>query len=238
MLKLFRGDCLKVMKKIPNKFVSLVLADPPYGIIRCNWDMVIPLEPMWKQLNRIVKDDGAIVMTSAQPFSSMLVSSNPEMFCYEWVWVKNRVTSALNMKRMPGRNHEQIVVFSPTDKKGTGIYNPQGLKPYNKVVKIRAQAQRHYGELKEKTHFQKWTNYPRDVLYVSCENKPKHPSQKPVALMEYLIKTYTGKDGVVLDFCMGSGTTGVACKRLGRSFIGIELDRKFFLMAKKRINEA
>lgn len=189
---------------------------------------------MWEQLKRIIKPNGAIVMTAAQPFSSALVMSNAPMFAYEWVWVKTKITGVLNAKRMPVRKHEQVLVFC--DRKSTGTYNAQGLIPCDieREDKI-SHSSDNYGKRGGVRYRQSFTNWPRDVLEIPSEGKTIHPTQKPVALMEYLIKTYTDEGETVLDFTMGSGTTGVACKNLNRNFIGIELDENYFEIAKKRI---
>ena len=231
-MKLLQGDCLERMKEIPDGSIDMVLTDPPYGTTACKWDTVIPFEPMWEQLKRITKANGAIVLTASQPFTSALVMSNPQMFSYEWVWVKSKITGVLNAKRMPVRKHEQIIVFS--DKKCTGTYNPQGLLPKGSITKQGGNSD-NYGSRSTKPYMQEFTNWPRDVLEIASEGKTVHPTQKPVALMEYLIKTYTNEGETVLDFTMGSGTTGVAAKNLNRDFIGIELDKDYYNIAKERI---
>ena len=231
-MKLMQGDCLERMKEIPDGSVDMVLTDPPYGTTACKWDSIIQLEPMWDHLKRVIKPNGAIVMTAGQPFTSILGASNAEWLRYSWVWRKTAATGHLNAKRMPMKNHEDVLVFyrkQPT-------YNPQGLKPLNKVVR-----RGHNGECFGKSgtqNLQERTNYPRSVLEVSSESKTVHPTQKPVALMEYLIKTYTNEGETVLDFTMGSGTTGVACANLGRDFIGIEKDLDYFNIALERIEKA
>jgi site-specific DNA-methyltransferase (adenine-specific) len=235
MISLMLGDCLERMKEIPDGSVDMILADPPYGTTACKWDSIIPLEPMWEQLKRVIKPNGAIVMTAANPFASILISSNIEMFCYEWVWVKSKITGVLNAKRMPVRKHEIITVFC--DKKSTGTYNAQGLVLKNTITKQGGNSD-NYGKRDAKEYLQEFTNWPRDVLEIKSEGKTLHPTQKPVALMEYLIKTYTNEGETVLDFTMGSGTTGVAAKNLNRSFIGIEMDEGYFEIAKERIEKA
>jgi site-specific DNA-methyltransferase (adenine-specific) len=232
---LMQGDCLEMMKQIPDGSVDMVLTDPPYGTTACKWDSVIPFEPMWEQLKRVTKKNGAIVMTASQPFTSALVMSNPEMFAYEWVWVKSKITGVLNAKKMPVRKHEQILVFCET--KATGTYNAQGLVPKGTITKQGGNSD-NYGARSSDPYVQEWTNWPRDVLEIPSEGKTVHPTQKPVALMEYLIKTYTNGGETVLDFTMGSGTTGVAAKNLSRNFIGIELDETYFNIAKERIDAA
>lgn len=236
MINLINGDCLEEMKNIPDGSVDMVLTDPPYGTTACKWDSIIPLEPMWEQLKRIIKPNGAIVMTASQPFSSVLVSSNLKMFSYEWVWVKSKITGVLNAKRMPVRKHEQVIVFC--DKKSTGTYNAQDLirVDIEREDKV-SHSSDNYGKRGGVKYKQEFTNWPRDVLDIGSEGKTVHPTQKPVALMEYLIKTYTNEGETVLDFTMGSGTTGVASKNLNRSFIGIELDKGYFEIAQDRIEK-
>jgi site-specific DNA-methyltransferase (adenine-specific) len=232
---LFHGDCLELMKDISAGSIDMVLTDPPYGTTACKWDSVIPFEPMWEQLKRITKGNGAIVLTASQPFTSALIMSNVKMFSYEWVWVKSKITGVLNAKKMPVRKHEQILVFC--EKKCTGTYNPQGLMQKGSITKQGGNSD-NYGNRSAKPYMQEFTNWPRDVLEIASEGKTVHPTQKPVALMEYLIKTYTNEGDTVLDFTMGSGTTGVACKNLNRDFIGIELDPEYFKIAQDRIAQA
>ena len=230
MFDLKQGDCLALMPSIPDNSVDLVLADPPYGTTACKWDSIIPLEPMWEQLKRIIKPNGAIVMTASQPFTTTLIASNMKMFKYCWVWKKSKPTGHLNAKKQPLRTYEDVVVFYDNQ----CIYNPQGVKPTDKVVSRTNRG--NYGEC-SKTTRQTVTNYPRNIVeFPSVDGV--HQTQKPVALMEYLIKTYTNEGETVLDFAMGSGTTGVACANTGRRFIGIELDTGYFETAKGRIEEA
>ena len=232
MINLMLGDCLERMKEIPDGSVDMVLADPPYGTTACKWDSVIPLEPMWEQLKRIIKPNGAIVMTASQPFTSVLVCSNLSMFAYEWVWVKSKITGVLNAKKMPVRKHESVLVFC--DRKCTGTYNAQGLVRKGTVTKQGGNSD-NYGNRSSDDYVQEFTNWPRDVLEIKSEGNTVHPTQKPVALMEYLIKTYTNEGETVLDFTFGNGTTGVACANLNRKFIGIEMDDNYFEIAKERI---
>ncbi len=232
---LMQGDCLEMMAEIETGSVDMVLCDPPYGTTACKWDAVIPFEPMWAGVRRVLKKNGAAVFTASQPFTSALVMSNVEMFAYEWVWVKSKITGVLNAKKMPVRKHEQVLVFCET--KTTATYNAQGLLPHGKVTKQGGNSD-NYGARSGDDYVQEWTNWPRDVLEIASEGKTVHPTQKPVALMEYLILTYTNPGEVVLDFTMGSGTTGVACMNTGRRFIGIERDEKYFDIAARRIMEA
>ena len=240
MIQLIHGDCLEEMKKIPDGSVDMVLTDPPYGTTACKWDSVIPLEPMWEQLKRVIKPNGAIVMTASQPFTSALVMSNVKMFKYEWVWEKHKATNFFLANKQPFKIHENILVFY--NKQPT--YNPQKIdgvsyKQRGKhnvsiegVTKERniGYSKNHEPNKRLPTTIQKFSNHNQK------ENR-LHPTQKPVALMEYLIKTYTNESETVLDFTMGSGTTGVACKNLNRNFIGIELDETYFNIAKARIGD-
>jgi site-specific DNA-methyltransferase (adenine-specific) len=216
------------MKLIPDGSVDMVMTDPPYGTTACKWDSIIPLEPMWEQLKRVIKPNGAIVLCGSEPFSSFLRVSNIKDYKYDWVWEK-RPVNFLNAKKQPLRKTERISVFSGK------TYNPQGLIACNKVNK-RSNSTETNG-LHGRSNVAKFTNYPTDVLQFIGE-RGQHPTQKPVALMEYLIKTYTNEGEMVLDFTMGSGTTGVACVNLNRDFIGIELDMEYFKIANKRVDEA
>ncbi len=237
-LWLMQGDCLERMKDIPDGSVDMVLTDPPYGTTACKWDSIIPLEPMWTQLKRVIKPNGVIVMTASQPFTSILVCSNLEMFKYDWTWEKPKGTGHLNAKKQPMRNKEDIVVFYSKP----CTYNPQMSEgePYkNKAGKDHSSSSSMTESYGAYTNFRNDNNgvrYPKQVLkFGVVERGTVHPTQKPVALMEYLIKTYTNEGETVLDFTMGSGTTGVACSNLNRKFIGIELDEGYFEIAKNRI---
>ena len=224
-INLIHGDCLEEMKNIPSGSVDMVLTDPPYGTTACKWDSIIPFEPMWEQLKRIIKLNGAIVLFGSEPFSSFLRCSNIKHYKYDWVWHK-RPVNFLNAKKQPLRKTERISVF------GGSTYNPQGLIAKTKINKRSNSTETNGAHgLSNVSNF---TNYPTDVLEFIGE-RGLHPTQKPVALMEYLIKTYTNEGETVLDFTMGSGTTGVACKNLSRSFIGIEKDDKYFEIARGRI---
>ena len=232
-MKLINGDCLEEMKKIPEGSIDMILTDPPYGTTACKWDSIIPLEPMWEQLKRIIKPNGAIVMTASQPFTTTLISSNLKMFKYCWIWEKPKGTGHLNAKRIPMNNYEDIAVFY----KNPPTYNAQMTngKPY-KAKSGKSQFEG-YGKDNRKGNDNQGLRYPKRVQkFNTIERRTLHPTQKPVALMEYLIKTYTNEGETVLDFTMGSGTTGVACKNLNREFIGIELDKGYFDIAKDRIN--
>lgn len=226
---LINGDCLDVMNDIEDNYIDLVLCDPPYGTTACRWDSVIDLDEMWLQLKRVAKPNAVFVMTCSQPFTTMLGMSNLKDLKYSLVWEKKSATGHLNAKIMPMKKHEDILVFS----RGKGVYNPQGIKKLNKIVK-RGSNGSCYGE-SENEFMQENTNYPRSILKFSKDSSMIHPTQKPVALMEYLIKTYSNKRDIVLDFAMGSGTTGIAAINTDRKFIGIELDSEYFGNSKSRI---
>jgi site-specific DNA-methyltransferase (adenine-specific) len=245
MIKLIHGDCLEVMKDIPDGSIDMILTDPPYGTTACKWDSIIPLEPMWEQLKRIIKPNGAIVMTASQPFTTTLITSNMKMFKYCWVWEKSKATGHVHAKNKPMKKHEDIVVFSwgktthASQSSNRMTYHPQGL--VRKSVPTIRKSGGHSDTIMSKrpSHrdtLQEFKGYPSSILKFSSESKTIHPTQKPVALMEYLIKTYTNEGETVLDFTMGSGTTGVACKNLNRDFIGIELDENYFKIGEQRIN--
>ena len=237
MISLLQGDCLELMKDIPDGSIDMVLADPPYGTTACKWDSIIDLPLMWEQLKRVIKPNGAIVMTASQPFTTTLISSNMKDFRYCWYWEKEKAGNFQLAKKRAMKRIEDVCVFY--SKQCT--YIPQGLVECNRVIKNNASKGGSMGHMssvkKRKSYAQTHTNYPNDRLNFKNE-KGIHESQKPVALMEYLIKTYTNEGEVVLDFAMGSGTTGVACRKLERSFIGMELDKDYFGIASKRINEA
>ena len=219
------------MSDIDDKSIDMILCDLPYGTTACKWDTVIPFEPLWAHYKRIIKDNGAIVLTASQPFTSALVMSNIKMFKYCWVWEKSSVTGHLNAHRMPMRKHEDVLVFAPK----RASYYPQDLKPYNKI-KRRGHNGENYG-LSGSYNFQEYTNYPRTILKINNDPKPAHPTQKPVALFEYLIKTYTNEGELVLDNCAGSGTTAIACLKTNRNYILIEQETKYCDIANKRIVE-
>jgi len=235
MINLMLGDCLERMKEIPDGSVDMVLADPPYGTTACKWDSVIPLEPMWEQLKRIIKPNGAIVMTASQPFTTTLIAGNIKMFKYCWVWDKKKPGGIGFAKYQPMKVTEDVIVFSI----GSARYFPQ------MIDRVTPKKSRNYKRSEmnneslaaqsENTIYTK--KYPKNIIESSNANQKgkSHPTQKPVALMEYLIKTYTLEGEAVLDFTMGSGTTGVACKNLNRNFIGIEKDETYFKIAQERI---
>jgi len=243
MIDLRLGDCLEVMKDIPDASVDAIITDPPYGTTECKWDSVIDFELMWEQLNRIIKPNGAIVLFGNEPFSSALRMSNIKNYKYDWVWDKNKPTGMLNAKRQPLRRFENVMVFY----KKQCTYNPQktinpkgiekrSLYSYNREN----EGGETTGEIKKggvSSDYEADKLLPVNIQVFKKPNKPKHPTQKPVELMEYLIKTYTNENETVLDFTMGSGSTGVAAKNLNRSFIGIEQDQKYYNIAEQRIKE-
>jgi site-specific DNA-methyltransferase (adenine-specific) len=240
---------LEAMKNILDGEIDMILTDPPYGTTGCPWDSVIPFDAMWKQLNRIIKDNGAIVMTASQPFTSALIMSNIKMFKYCWVWEKSRGSNFVHSNFQPLKVHEDICVWSKGGSaQGSTFpmkYNPQLVdgEPYDKGIGHKDLLHLIGGNSKKtnrKLNNDTGKRKPRSVQYFSSDSDGKerglHPTQKPVKLMEYLIKTYTNENDLVLDFTMGSGTTGVACKKTNRNFIGIEKDEKYFNIAKERIN--
>ena len=236
-IKLFNGDCLKVMPEIESGSVDMILCDPPYGTTNCKWDSIIPLEPMWEQLKRIIKPKGAIVMTASQPFTTTLIHSNMKMFKYCWYWDKHQGTGFLNAKKQPLRSIEDVVVFY----KKQCTYNPE-MRPgesYSSKYSDKNLGSDCYGHAKEVSVTKDYNGrYPITSIKFKRDKNKIHPTQKPVALMEYLIKTYTNEGESVLDFTMGSGTTGVACQNLKRNFIGIEMDETYFKIAQERIESA
>lgn len=233
--QVYLEDCFKTFARIPSGSIDLVLCDPPYGTTQCKWDAVIPLEPMWKELKRVAKVNLAIVLMSGQPFTSVLVTSNLREYRYDWIWVKSKITGVLNARRMPVRKHERLSVFY----KQQPTYNPQGLKPYGKLAGQGAANSNNYGARSSSDYVQEWTNWPRDVLEIaSTDTRAGHPTQKPIELMRYFVNTYSNPGDVVLDFAMGSGTTGVACRQLRRRFIGCDTDAGYFAMAQNRIRGA
>lgn len=233
---LYMGDCLQVMNDIPDGSVDMVLCDLPYGITSSNaWDVRIPFEPLWKQYNRICKENAAILLFGQPPFSSEMIMSNLKNFRYEWIWEKGRAVGFLNANRMPLRATENISVFY----RKLPTYNPQmrgGGKPY---TRIRSGQATNYalGTSRTSTVNETGDRYPRNILHFDRGemSKSNHPTEKPVMLLEYFIKTYTNEGEMVLDNCMGSGSTGVACVRTNRNFIGIEINEQYFQVANERI---
>ena len=266
MVQLYLGDCLIEMDKVEEHSVDLILCDLPYGTTDrkgiadkgdnrvLSWDTVIPLDELWKHYRRVLKPTGAVVLTADQPFTSQLVLSNLEWFKYEWIWKKKKTTGFLHANARPMKETEDVLVFSPLGASGGSkkanknmTYNPQGL--VEKLVVKKNNAKRlgkflyqpeHMGAgnklLHDTEYEQKYTNYPSEIIEFGLDKDTVHPTQKPVALMEYLIRTYSNDGEVVLDNCMGSGTTGVAAVNSNRNFIGIEMDEEYFKIAKERIN--
>jgi site-specific DNA-methyltransferase (adenine-specific) len=236
-MRLLLGDCLELMRALPDGSVDAVIADPPYGTTACKWDAVIPFAPMWEQLRRVAKPNAATVLFAAQPFTSALVMSNPREFRYDWVWHKSRASGHLNAKHRPMQAHEHIVVFGRREPS----YFPQMVagNPY-RIRRSGTKTGAQYGAhtaIEGDYDGQRW---PRSVQeYSPGANGTKlHPTQKPVDLLAYLVRTYTNPGDTVLDFCMGSGTTGVACAQEGRDFIGIERERAYYEIAQRRIAAA
>jgi site-specific DNA-methyltransferase (adenine-specific) len=237
MIDLLHGDCLNEMQSIPDKSIDMILTDPPYGTTACSWDSVIPFDAMWKQLKRIIKDNGAIALFGSQPFTSALIMSNVKMFKYEWIWDKGLAVNFLNAPNVPLKTTERIMIF------GGDKYYPQMRKGKYRKKGNTGNQFRNTDIYKENGHGKVTYNdhyYPTDILnYTNANHNDKqHPTQKPVKLLEYLIKTYTQKEETVLDFTMGSGSTGVACVNTKRNFIGIELDENYFNIAGERIAKA
>ena len=243
---IYNEDCIgeKGMRILPDKSIDMILCDMPYGITRCKWDTIIPLEPMWEQLKRVIKPNGAIIMTASQPFTTILIASNMKMFKYEWIWDKNLSSNFAAAKYVPMKEHENILVFCNNK---VGTYNPIRIeklesgknraKYIDKPFKLNKDNV--YGKFgfmnKQKEHFREpFTRFPRTIIKFNCE-RGLHPTQKPVALFEYLIKTYTNEGDIVLDNCIGSGTTAVACKRLNRKYIGYETSKEYCQIAKARL---
>ena len=233
---IYNEDCLEGMKRIPDKSVDMILCDLPYGTTRNKWDTVIPLEPLWEQYNRVIKERGAILLTAQTPFDKVLGVSNLENLKYEWIWDKKLATGHLNAKRMPLKRHENILVFY----KKTPVYNPQFTKgePYDKGFALR-ESENWGKQVAVSGKNSSGKRYPTSLIVKSNANQrgKLHPTQKPVSLFEYLIKTYTNKGETVLDNCMGSGTTAIACLNTNRNFIGFELDKEYFDIANERINK-
>lgn len=237
--EIYMGDCLKIMPTLPDGCIDMVLCDLPYGSTACKWDVIIPFAPLWEQYTRLVKPNGAIVLFASQPFTSHLILSNAEQFRYCWVWKSNRSPNFAQAPYMPLKNIEDIVVFSAANmaanSKNRMIYNPQGVSETSKVCAGKKANDHRPNRAEQKPYLQTTTGYPTTLIEFAKDVSPLHPTQKPVALCEYLIRTYTNAGEAVLDNCMGSGTTGVACYNTGRRFIGIEQDEKYFGIAKERI---
>jgi site-specific DNA-methyltransferase (adenine-specific) len=234
--KIYNGDCLELMQEIKDKSIDMILCDLPYGTTACKWDTIIPFEPLWEQYKRIIKDNGAIVLTACQPFTSMLVMSNIKMFKYEWIWDKKIPSGMSYAKYQPMRQHENILVFC----KNKTIYNPKIIKR-DKPIKSGGVKNSETAPIKYKNvNFKKTYNYKNPITIISKDKVRKgslHPTQKPVSLFEYLIKTYTNECDLVLDNCGGSGTTAIACLNTNRNYILMEKEKKYFDIINNRITE-
>ncbi len=242
--KIHCGDCLELMKEIEDKSIDMILCDLPYGTTACSWDTIIPIDKLWNEYERIIKDKGAIVLTAMQPFTTILINSNMKLYKYSWIWIKSMAGNFINANNCPLKITEDICIFS----KGTIAnksqrrmnYYPQGVIEVNKKWSrpSKYNTEHKYVRPSHSTNrIIKRENFPKNILtFANGNNKTKHPTQKPVALFEYLIKTYTNEGDLVLDNCIGSGTTAVACQNLNRDFIGIELSPEYCKIAEKRLN--
>tara|TARA_R110001592_G_scaffold318269_1_gene595353 strand:- start:34 stop:741 length:708 start_codon:yes stop_codon:yes gene_type:complete len=233
-MKLINDDCLSILPSLKDSSIDLILTDPPYGTTQCKWDSIIPFEPMWKELKRVIKDNGCIALFGTEPFSSHLRLSNLDWFKYDWIWNKKNISNPLIAKYQPLRQHEIITIFYSKSSNyypiKTNLDIERDWKQYNKTDL--------HGKVDVGTLGKTKGKYPKSIIEFSNAVRQKlHPTQKPITLLEYLIKTYTNENDTVLDFTMGSGSTGVAAKNLNRQFIGIELDKNYFDIAEKRINE-
>ena len=229
---IYNEDCLEDMKRIPDESVDMILCDLPYGTTEAKWDTVIPLEPLWEQYERVIKASGAIVLTASQPFTSILGASNPNWLKYSWVWKKSRAANGMIARHQPLKYHEDVLVFG----KGATTYNPQGIKRVDKVSRQGGvSSDLKSNQRRDVEYIQKFTNYPSTILEFANVGNTIHPTQKPVELFEYLIKTYTKKGETVLDNCMGSGTTAIACLNTDRQYIGFELDETYHKLSLERI---
>lgn len=237
MYQLYNGDCFEVIKNIPDKSVDMILCDLPYGTTQCKWDSIIPFDSLWEQYDRIIKNNGAIVLFGSEPFSTNLRMSNIKNYRYDWIWRKTKAQGFLNCKKMPLKDYENICVFY----KKQPIYNPQGLKfgSFNNFRKSKINKNEDVYGKERKFPASIASNYPKQIIKFSNKSGKGnlHPTQKPVELLEYLIKTYTNEGETVLNNCMGSGSTGVACLNTNRNFIGIELDEGYFKIAEERLRE-
>ena len=234
--KIYNMDCLDGMKLIPDKSVDMILCDLPYGTTKCKWDIIIPFVPLWDEYERIIKDNGAIVLTASQPFTTELIMSNRKLFRYEIIWEKTLFTNFASVKKQPAKKHENIVIFY----KKQPTYNPQMQvgEPYKDKVRSRSMGVTGNAVPNKKAINNNGTRYPSSVIKFSNGNNGNiHPTQKPVALFEYLIKTYTNEGDTVLDNCMGSGTTAIACINTNRNYIGFELSEEYCKIAEERIRK-
>ena len=234
-VKLYKGDCLEVMKEIPDKSIDMILCDLPYGTTKCKWDNIIPFDKLWEQYNRIIKNNGAIVLFGSQPFTSLLVTSNIKNFRYEIIWEKEQAVNFAFQKKQIGKVHENICVFY----KKQPTYNPQmreGFKPQQSGSKMNVLSHSRITSGRNQREG-KTDRYPISIVKFNRDRLRLHPTCKPIKLLEFLIKTYTNENETVLDNCMGSGSTGIACLNTNRKFIGIEKEEKYFEIAKERIIE-
>jgi len=239
----YLGDCLEIMKEIPDKSIDMILCDLPYGTTGCKWDIIIPFEPLWKEYKRIIQKNAAIVLTASQPFASALVMSNIEMFKYDWIWESNNSANFAQAPYMPLKNTENIIVFSfggcAHPSKNRMKYNPQGVSNILKTCKNKTNRNYlHKGGLPtSKTFKQRGTGYPSQIIKINKETETFHPTQKPVDLFKYLIKTYSNEGDLILDNCAGSGTTAVACERSKRRWICIEKEKRYYDFATERVRQ-
>lgn len=228
--EIYLGDCLELMPKhVEDKSIDMILCDLPYGTTQNKWDSVIDLDKLWSEYNRVIKDNGAIVLFSAQPFTSTLVSSNYKNYKYSWYWLKNRATGVLNAKKQPLRNIEEICVFNVKK------YKPQGLIEVNQPSRNSKKDYDNYGKGTSKQYTQKYTNYPKQLIEFDSVQRTIHPTQKPLSLIEYMIRTYTNEGDLILDNTCGSGTTGRGAKNLNRDYIMMEQDEAYYEIANKRL---
>lgn len=234
MEKILKGDCLELMKGIPDGSVDMILCDLPYGTTKNSWDNVIPFDKLWQQYNRVIKERGAICLFGQEPFASKLRQSNLNMYRYDWTWIKESGTGFLNAKKMPLKNTETISVFY----KKLPVYNPQMREGFKAYKTISGSKSGNYGSYNQTESSSGTTRYPVTAIRFNRDKNKQHPTQKPVALLEYLIKTYSNEGDLILDNAMGSGSTGVACVNTDRSFVGMELEDKYFDIAKERIEQA
>jgi len=239
--KIYNMDCLAGMKEIPDKSIDMILCDLPYGTIDSKWDVIIPFDELWEQYERIITDRGAIVLTANGSFTHKLVASNLDLYRYKWIWLKNKAGNFINAKNRPMTSFEEVLVFSKgvtaNGSNNRMNYFPQGLRSVNQVSKSSLKNSNHVGKRpshKEHT-IQEYTNYPKDVLRFSLDKDTFHPTQKPVSLFEYLLKTYSEEGNTVLDNCMGSGTTAIAAIRTNRNFIGFEMEKEYYEKSIQRI---
>jgi len=233
-ITIIQGDSIQEMQKLPNQSINMILCDLPYGMTANKWDSIIPLDSLWIEFKRLLKPKGCVVLTGMQPFTSKLVMSNPEWFKYEWIWKKSNSTGFLNAKKQPLRIHENILVFC----EGQGTYNPQKMGFNRKLRRSNPKnTSQNYGNQEGYFAFSSGKQYPKSIIAYSSDKEKLHPTQKPVSLFEYLIETYTDEGDTVLDCCIGSGTTAIACMRTDRKCIGIEKEQKYVDMTNKRIKD-